>query len=164
MDKLELRSVSVLNADSKQVAIPDYVEFYINDKPLSELINKTFKPEDAVLSKFTSVLGTMELTNFDRLKVKQLLGNKITKADVNTLFPTPHFDQAPIFDELKLPEILVYCCAECADYKCGGYSIQLQPGPDTIGWKLVSGDQKLEFTFSKKEYISELSGYIAELE
>jgi hypothetical protein len=65
---------------------------------------------------------------------------------------------------LRLPEILVYCCAECADYKCGGYAIQLEQGPDTIGWKLKSGDKKLQFTFSKKEYISELNGYITELE
>ncbi|MBI3133481.1 MAG: hypothetical protein HYZ14_02290 [Bacteroidetes bacterium] len=164
MDKLELRAVSLLNADSNDVAIPDFVEFYINDEPLSDKINEFLNPADKVLSKFTSVLGTMELTNFDRLKIRQLQGESINRADLEEFFPAAHFDQKPIFDELKLDKILVYCCAECGDYKCGGYFIRVAQTPDTVTWKLESDGKELSFTFSKREYSSELNSYLNELE
>lgn len=164
MDTLELRAVSRLNVNPEEVVIPDYVEFYINGEPLSDLINEQTEPSSPVFSKYTSVLGTMELTNFDRLKIRQLQGQRVTKADLEELFPASHFDQKPIFDELKLPEILIYCCAECADYKCGGYFIKLQEEPEKVRWTITTDAKKLQFTFDKKAYRDELNTYLNELE
>ena len=71
LDTLELQSVTSLGDANNKVAIAEYVEFFVNGTPLSDQINEIIKPKNPVLSNYTSVLGTMELTNFDRLKIQQ---------------------------------------------------------------------------------------------
>lgn len=162
MDQLQLESIS--STKNTQVAVPDYVEFIINGEPLSEIINRETKPEHRVLSKYTSVLGTMEFTNSDRLKVMQLSGKKITAAELEKIFPAKHFDHKPILEELNLDKILIYCCAECGDYKCGGYYIQLQETTDSIIWNLIGLTKNIQFRFSKAEYMEVLSEYLDSLD
>lgn len=164
MDTLELKYVSLLDENHKSVAIADYVEFFVNGKALSEIINEKCQPKNPLLKNFTSTLGTMELTNFDRLKVRQLLVEKIDQSDIEKLFPSSRFDQKIIFDELALPEILLYCCAECADYKCGGVFVKINSSANSIDWTVNFNQQKLNFSFDKKLYQEEFADYIQELD
>jgi hypothetical protein len=153
-----------LDDQKQKVAIADYVEFFVNGVPLSDRINETLKPKKPVLSNYTSVLGTMELTNFDRLKIQQLLGKKVSDAELENLFPASQFDQKVIADELALNKVLIYCCAECGDYKCGGFFVRINETPDSISWVLDHSGKKIEFTFDRSEYQAELNGYLSELE
>lgn len=164
MDTLELQSVTSLGDQNNKVAIAEYVEFFVNGIPLSDQINEIIKPKKPVLSNYTSVLGTMELTNFDRLKIQQLLNKKVTDSELENLFPAAHFDQKVIADELDLDKVLIYCCAECGDYKCGGFFVRISESPESISWTLNHSGKKMEFTFDKSEYQAELNGYLSELD
>lgn len=164
MDQLELKYVSVLDENHKSIAVGDYVEFYINGNALSEIINQNCQPKNPLLQNFTSTLGTMELSNFDRLKVKQLLGENIDQTTIEKLFPSKQFDQKPIFDELALPEVLIYCCAECADYKCGGVFAKINKQANQITWEISFNQKKLDFSFDKSEYENEFKEYLTELD
>ena len=159
MDTLELQSVTSLGDANNKVAIAEYVEFFVNGTPLSDQINEIIKPKNPVLSNYTSVLGTMELTNFDRLKIQQLLSKKVGPKKLEELFPAEHFDQKVIADK-----VLIYCCAECGDYKCGGFFVKISETPDTISWSLNHSGKNMEFTFNRSEYQAELNGYLSELE
>jgi hypothetical protein len=164
LDTLELQSVTSLGDANNKVAIAEYVEFFVNGTPLSDQINEIIKPKNPVLSNYTSVLGTMELTNFDRLKIQQLLSKKVGPKKLEELFPAEHFDQKVIADELSLDKVLIYCCAECGDYKCGGFFVKISETPDTISWSLNHSGKNMEFTFDRSEYQAELNGYLSELE
>lgn len=164
MDTLELQSVTSLGDQNNKVAIAEYVEFFVNGVPLSDQINEIIKPKKPVLSNYTSVLGTMELTNFDRLKIQQLLNKKVAPVKLEELFPAEHFDQKVIADELSLDKVLIYCCAECGDYKCGGFFVRISETPESISWSLNHSGKNMEFTFDRSEYQAELNGYLSDLE
>jgi len=137
MDVLELKAIDLAfgnHPKKNEVVVAQYVEFIVNGKPLSDLINEKFNLGKPVFSKFTSVLGTMELTNFDRLKIHQLLAHPVKEKDVEKLFPADNFDQEPILEELELDKILLYCCAECGDYRCSGCFAKITKGPKSFTW------------------------------
>lgn len=164
MDTLELQSVSLLEDDSEKAAISDYVEFFVNGIPLSDQINEILKPKKPVLTNYTSVLGTMELSNFDRLKIQQLLRKKVSDSDLENLFPASQFDQKIIADELALDKVLIYCCAECGDYKCGGFFVKITEESDAVFWNLNHNGKELKFQFPRAEYASELEEYLETLD
>lgn len=164
LDTLELQSVFSLGDQNKTVAVADYVEFFVNGVPLSDQINNAIKPKKPILSNYTSVLGTMELSNFDRLKIQQLLNKKVSQSELESLFPASQFDQKIIEDELALDKVLIYCCAECGDYKCGGYFVKISETPVAFLWHIEHSGKSLEFSFDKSEYLGELNAYLAELE
>lgn len=160
MDTLTFQAVSLLNYDPAKIAIPDYVDFCINGQPLADIIDESGALDAPLLSKFTSVLGTMEETNFDRLKILQLKGEAISKNALEALFPAAQFDQRPIWDELKLKKVLLYCCAECGDYKCGGYFVSIKIDQSMVEWNLDVNGKMFQFRFDKSHYMTELDNYL----
>ena len=136
----------------------------MNDEPLSDLLNHFFSLNERVLAKFTSTLGTMESVNSDRLKVIQLLAKKPTQKELNELFPAPRFDQKPILEELALDQVLIYCCAECGDYKCGGIFAKISKESDAYSWVFERDGKKLKFNFAADQYEAVLQNYIAGLD
>ena len=174
MDKLELKAVDLSFVKESNAAVQQYVEFIVNGKPLSTQIEKHFKLEKPLFSKFTSVLGTMELTNFDRLKVHQLLCHTTHQKDVDELFPAKQFDQEEILTELKLDKVLIYCCAECADYRCSGVFTIITKTPKSFKWSienpifdakdLINETPTLDFEFDQEAYHKTFKDYVLGLD
>lgn len=174
MDKLELKAIDLSFVKESSVAVQQYVEFIVNGQALSTQIEKHFKLEKPLFSKFTSVLGTMELTNFDRLKVHQLLAHTTHEKDVEELFPAKHFDQEPILTELKLNNVLIYCCAECADYRCSGVFAKISKTPKSFKWSiehpifnaadLINDSPTLDFEFDQETYHKIFKDYVLGLD
>jgi hypothetical protein len=163
--ELELIDLSFGNKIKKpNVAVHEYVEFIVNNEPLSDLLNRHFDYKPPVLAKFTSTLGTMELASSDQLKVSQLLGQAITEKELEKFFPAKHFDQKPILEELAQDKVLIYCCAECGDYKCSGIFAKITKGPNSYTWLFEDKGKQLKFEFEKDAYEQVLRDYIESLE
>jgi len=174
MDTLELKSIDQAFQQTEEVVVSQYVEFIVNGKPLSQLINQHFKLDKPLFSKFTSTLGTMELTNFDRLKIHQLLTHPVKEKDVEKLFPKKHFEQEPILEELELDKILLYCCAERADSRCSGCFVKVTKSPKTFIWTLDAplfsdkdkedNSNELKFEFEQEAYHKAFKTYLLTLQ
>jgi hypothetical protein len=163
MDHLELESIDLSFGNKikkPNVAVHEYVEFIVNEEPLSELLNQHFGYKPPLLAKFTSTLGTMELVSSDQLKIEQLLGHTITEKELEKFFPAKHFDQKPILEELAHDKVLIYCCAECGDYKCSGIFARITKGPGSYTWLFEDNGKQLTFEFEKEAYEQVLKHYL----
>jgi len=173
MDTLELKEVDLRFIKNPKAAILQYVEFFVNDRSLIEIIEDYFQPKKTLLSKFTSVLGTMESLNFDRLKVAQLTNTSVDSKTIEQFFPAKHFDQEPIFAELQLPKTLLYCCAECGDFRCSGIFIKVVHNNKYVEWHIFEPEfsalektdtsKTLVFKFNAKEYSATFTDYLNQI-
>ena len=54
----------------------DFLDFFVNDKPLSELLDKFYETKGSILDNWIGVLGSSVNKKAEILKVKQLIGKK----------------------------------------------------------------------------------------
>ena len=64
-----------------------FIEFFINDIPLSKLLDQFYGSKDSILRNWTGVLGSSNNPNAEIIKVQQLLGKKVTDRDIRSVFP-----------------------------------------------------------------------------
>ena len=105
------------------------MEFYINDIPLTELLNTFYNNKGTILDNWIGVLGWTTNLSAEIVKIKQLLGKNISDKEIRRVFPASWTETEfetyldKYRDELSNPEIIIYCCVECGDYDCGGISV-----------------------------------------
>jgi hypothetical protein len=135
----------------------EFLEFFINDKPLSELLNKFYGSKKSILENWIGVLGSFANLQAEVIKLKQLLGRHVTDKDIAAAFlqhgaPATWNDVSKYRDELEDPEVLIYCCAACGDYDCGGIAVRINREEDMTTWTVLEGNGSLVLTFNKYHY------------
>ncbi len=153
--------------------VDSFIEFYINDQPLSSLLDSNYNGQDhSVLKNNVGVLGSFQNVPLEIIKVKQLLGQKISDADFAELSErlSKVVDECSIEDmmdnvrdELANPQILIYCCAACGDYLCGGVTVEVGIGDENVTWTFNEGNQKAVFVFDKYSYYDTLKSYLSKI-
>jgi hypothetical protein len=71
----------------------DFLEFYINDKPLTELLDTFYNQKGSVLDNWIGVLGWTTNLQAEIIKIKQLLGKNVSAKEIRRVYPTSWTDQ-----------------------------------------------------------------------
>lgn len=144
-----------------------FLEFFINDQALSELIDSHYGLSDSFLEDYTGVLGNAGSLPAEIIKIKQLLGKNVSDEEVERLWadalPEGQLDETFLLtyrDELSAPEIIIYQCAECAHYDCGGVTVIIHFDDNVVKWQIVDKPQLPVFTFDKYAYYSLLNAQL----
>ncbi len=147
---------------------PEFLEYFVNEVPLSEQLNKFYNSEKGILHNWIGALGFPDQVNI--VKVKQLLGKTVTDKDIRNLYPAPDWtdDEFEWYlekqrEELEVPEILVYCCAACGDYDCGGIAVTIDRKEASIIWKFNQNGNTLSFEFDKHSYYNVFKKYLQKI-
>jgi hypothetical protein len=134
MDRLTLREFS----SSKRGR---FIEFFVNDRPLSEIIDEFDGNRTSVLDNWAGVFGT-NTPWAEIIKAKQLIKAKIPEAEMRALLAA-NLEEDHVEDvldqyraELDDPEVIIYRCAECGDYLCGGVGVTIDMQEDTVTWTI----------------------------
>lgn len=142
----------------------EFIEFFINDTPLSELLNNFYNSKTSILDNWTGVLGKNQKK--DIVKIKQLLNKEITDKVIRQIYPTSWSDDEfkwyldKYREELVNPEILIYCCKECGDIDCGGIPVIIQRTNSSVIWTIKDGKKELNFEFDKYSYFDVLNKHL----
>ena len=161
---------SKLTSDGLVKTETSFLEFYINDEPLSKLLDKFYGTDGSILDNWIGVLGWTVNKKTDIVKVKQLLGKNISDKDIKEMFPAEWTDNEfqnnleNVREELSDPNIIIYCCAECGHYQCGGITVRIKKTDDAFVWTLRNEDKRLTFRFDKYQYFDLFDQYIRKLE
>ncbi|HQI46296.1 MAG TPA: hypothetical protein PLC59_09580 [Bacteroidales bacterium] len=143
----------------------EFYEFFINDKPLSGILTEFCKLENSLLDNWIGVLGSFPNKQPELIKIKRLLLEQITEKEIGDLFPLDlekyYLDTGidNYKEELADEEIIIYCCAECGDYDCGGFKIKVEKDKDTFVWTYNDEGRILQFHFDKKQYFNTFDTY-----
>ncbi len=86
MDIIEIRKYTVDNKTKTQTN-KEFWEYYINDVPLSEQLDIFFQSKESILENWIGSLSTSGNSWNNNIKVKQLLGKKITDEEIKKGFP-----------------------------------------------------------------------------
>jgi hypothetical protein len=160
--KQKVCSKNTSNVKYNQSTSDTFWEYYINDAPLSEQLDIFFNNATTLLENWTGVL-TLNNSAVSNIKIKQLLGKKVTDEDIKRTFPLSWDEEEAAWyiqqyrDELNDPEILIYCCAECGDYDCGGIAILIHKTETSIFWTIKNEAKELRFEFDKYKYYKAFS-------
>jgi hypothetical protein len=142
----------------------EFTEFFINDKPLSKLLDNFYNTKTSILDNWTGVLGTNQKK--DVVKIKQLLNKEVTDKDIRQIYPASWSDDEfkwyleKYREELVNPEILIYCCSECGDTDCGGITIKIKRTNSSVIWTIKDDKKELNFEFDKYSYFDVLNNYL----
>ncbi len=147
-----------------------FTEFFINNRPLSALLDDFYASKHFItLKNNIGVLGSKRNTALEIIKVKQLLGKTINKADFDELMKElgRTIDKNTIkdiidslTDELAEPGIMIYCCARCGDYQCGGVMVEMVIDEHYIKWTFGDAERNLVFVFDKYAYLGTIRSYL----
>ena len=146
-----------------------FLEFYINDEPLSKLLDKFYAKKGSILDNWIGVLGWSVNKKSDTVKVKRLLGKNISEKEIREMYPAEWSNSEFRYylekerEELSDPEIIIYCCAECGDYECGGITVQINKTDDAFVWTIRDEDKHLTFKFDKYQYFDLFDRYLRKL-
>ncbi len=145
----------------------DFFEFYIDGKPLIELIlGKNMSK--VYLTSWNGLLGTRD-KKYDELLVKSLINENI-----NAEFVQKHFKKyeesinedvaKKLIFELSLEKPLVYGCKICGDIDCGGIVIRIESDEFSFSWYLFDTEtkeyDKLIGEFEYEQYKNVFSKYM----
>jgi hypothetical protein len=146
-----------------------FLEYFINDKPLSELLDEFYNSKTTILKNWIGVLASSDNPKTDIIKVKQLLRKKVADKEIRQVYPSSLTDDDfkwyldKYRQELENPEILIYCCAECGDYDCGGIAVTIDKTDTSVIWTIQDGDKSLKFEFDKYLYFEVFNEYLLRL-
>jgi hypothetical protein len=157
---------AVTSTDNSDIFNRVFLEFFVNDKPLSMLLDGFYNQKGSILDNSVGVIGWTINLPAEVIKCKQLLGKSITEEEIRQASGssfTKH-DLDDYREELSNPEVLIYCCAECGDYKCGGVTVSILHFDDAVTWKISNGDKSLKFQFAKSSYYDLFKKRIMHLE
>ena len=148
----------------------EFLEFFVNDKPLSELLDKFYETKGSILDNWIGVLGSSVNKKAEILKVKQLIGKTISDKEIRLVYPSEWSDNEfqwyleKTREELADPEVIIYCCAECGDYDCGGIKTKIDKTDNAFIWTTTEEDKRLTFEFDKYQYFDLFDKYLRKLE
>lgn len=158
---------------SHRRTVSSFIEFYINDQPLSSLLDSSYSGNrTSVLENNVGVLGSFKNIPLEIIKVNQLLGRTNTDSDFAEFSEqlAQTMDQSHIADvidsvkdELAAPGVMIYCCAACGDYLCGGVTVDLCINDENVTWTFADGDLKKVFVFDKYAYLGTLKSYLSKI-
>ena len=161
-DNLPIGNISLTKSGSIKTDI-EFLEFYINDTLLTELLNSFYNQKGSILDNWVGVLGWTTNLPAEIIKIKQLLGKNISDKEIRQVFPASWTDIEFKYyldkyrDELANPEIIIYCCAECGDYDCGGIAVSIDKTDNSVIWKIIDKEKMLSFQFDKYQYFDILN-------
>lgn len=147
-----------------------FLEFFINCSPLSELLDKFYRMNGSILDNWIGTLGAFENRRAEVIKVKQLLGKTISDEEIRRTYPSEWNDKdfqwylERVRDELSNPEIIIYCCAECGGYDCGGIKAKIEKTENAFVWTFTEEEKQLMFSFDKYQYFDLFDKYLKQLE
>ena len=164
-----------LKQQSKSKRLPaksekEFLEFCINDKPLSELLDELYGTKESTLDNWIGVLGSSENHKAEIMKVKQLTRKSISDNEIRQAYPSEWSESEfqwyleKTKEELSDPEVIIYCCAECGDYDCGGIKAKIVKTENTFMWIITEKNKQLTFEFDKYQYFDVFDKYIRQLE
>lgn len=148
----------------------EFLEFFVNDKPLSELLNKFYEIKGSVLDNWIGILGSSLNKKAEILKVKQLIGKTISDKEIRQVYPYEWSDEEfqwyleKAREEIADPEVIIYCCAECGDYDCGGIKAKIDKTDNAFLWTITEESKSLTFEFDKYQYFELFDKYLRQLE
>lgn len=148
----------------------EFLEFFVNDKPLSELLGKFYETKGSFLDNWIGVLGSPVNKKAEVIKVKQLLGKAISDKEIRQVYPSDWSEDEFQWylekerEELADPEVIIYCCAECGDYDCGGIKAKIDKTDNLFVWTITEEDKRLKFEFDKYQYFDLFDKYLRQLE
>ena len=148
----------------------EFLEFFVNEKPLSELLDKFYGIKGCILDNLIVVLGSSLNKKAEILKVKQLIGKTISDKEIRKVYPSEWGDEEfqwyleKTREELAEPEVIIYCCAECGDYDCGGIKAKIDKTDNSFVWTIIEGNNRLTFEFDKYQYFDLFDKYLRHLE
>ena len=150
MDILELRRYSRTGgldiscdrpaAERGRWARDVFVEFFINDVPLSRLLEDFYGQKECILDNWIGVLGSFGDAEAEKLIIKQLLGK-----------------------EAAAPELIIYCCGECGQPDCGGIKVRIDRNGGSVFWTVTDERGDLRFAFDKHQYFDVFDTYLRSL-
>lgn len=145
-----------------------FLEYFINDKPLSEQLDKIYNTKTPLLENWIGALGSGNI-KADRIKVKQLLQRKVSDNEIREVYPSSWTDDEfkwylnKYREELENPEVLIYCCAECGDYDCGGIAVAIKQTENSVVWIITGVNDNLKFEFDKNLYFDVFNKYLNQI-
>ena len=148
----------------------EFLEFFVNDKPLSELLDKFYETKGSILGNWIGVLGSSVNKKAEVIKVKQLLGKSISDKEIRHVYPFEwSVDEFQWYldkerEQLSDPEVIIYCCAECGDYDCGGIKAKIAKTDSSFLWTFNHEDKQLRFEFNNYHYFDLFDKYLRQLE
>lgn len=148
----------------------EFLEFFVNDKPLSEILDKFYETKGSILDNWIGKLGSSVNKKAEILKVKQLIGKTISDKEIRQVYPSEWSDEefqwylAKEREELSNPEVIIYCCAECGDYDCGGIKAKIDTTENAFVWTITEEDKGLTLEFDKYQYFDLFDKYLRQLE
>ena len=143
----------------------EFYEFFINDKPLSDILTTFCSLDNSLLNNWVGVLGSFSNKQSQLNTIKRLLSKQISEQEIREVFPKDldkHYLDNGIESykaELADEEIIIYGCAECGDYGCGGFKIKVDKEEDTVVWTYNGEGKILQFHFNKHQYFNTFDTY-----
>lgn len=167
MDTIELARYPGGNVAGEKTIVPElpaqFIEFFLNNTPLSAILSDFYKTP--VLVDYTGVLGAFGNKKVERIKIRQLLLESVSDDEIAELFPG-HIGEKETAqgikkyrEELEDIAVILYCCAECGDYACGGFTVSIGEVADTITWTFGTEGNLLVFQFDRQQYFSIFDQY-----
>lgn len=154
---------ATLTIDGVSKRPTEFYEFFINDRPLSTILTEFCNLDNSLLDNWVGVLGAFSNRQSERITIKRLLLKQITEQDIKDLFPKDldqyFLDIGNYKQELSDEEIIIYGCAECGNYDCGGYKIKVDKEEDTVVWTYNDEERTLQFHFNKHQYFNTFDAY-----
>ena len=143
----------------------EFYEFFINDQPLSVILTEFCKLKNSLLDNWVGVLCSFPNRQSELNTIKRLLLKQITEQEIREVFPKDldkHYLDNGIEnykEELADEEIIIYGCAECGDYGCGGFKVKVDKTGDTFVWTYGDEGKILQFHFDKHQYFKTFDNY-----
>lgn len=143
----------------------EFYEFFINGKPLSEILTEFCSLDNSLLDNWIGVLGSFSNRQSELNTIKRLLLKQISEQDIRAAFPKDldkyYLDEGikSYREELDDEEIIIYGCAECGDYGCGGFKIRIDKEDVQFVWTYKDEGKILKFHFDKHQYFDTFDAY-----
>ncbi len=149
----------------------EFIEIFINDQQLSDLLTTFLAYHDSLLKYWVGVLGSFPDKQAELFTLKRLLLEPITDEEIRSALPKDSKEKQ-IEERFKWHKehllndlILIYCCHECGNFECGGINVKIDQKNDTIIWTFFENELRrtkgktLQFHFEKSQYSGVFNKY-----
>jgi len=149
----------------------EFMEFFINDQPLSDLLTTFLAYRDSLLKSWVGVLGSFPDKQPELYTLKRLLLEPLTEQTIRPALrqdlEKEHFEDYSKWykENFSNDLILIYCCHECGSVDCGGIGVKVDQKNDTIIWTFFENEKRrtkgktLQFHFDKRQYYGVFNKY-----
>jgi len=137
-------------------------EFYVDEKPLSEILAEFYCEEKSILENWTIVFNNSNNINWELVIRKQFLLEQISDSEIEKTFPKTFSRKKVqkginrIREYLNDENVIIYGCKECGDFECGGYQAKITENKKNFMWTFENEetDESLILEFDKNEYLT----------